>query len=149
MGLALACDLRMMAESSFFMSAFINVALIPDSSSSWMLPQMVGVSRAMEIAMTGRRVPAEEAERIGLAHRVVADDELGDRAVEWAAQLADGPTEAYLRTRRLIHASGAAGLAEILDEEAQVQGELGRRPAHLEGMAAFLEKRKPDFRSAT
>lgn len=147
MGLALACDLRVMAEEAFFMSAFINVALIPDSGSAWFLPQMVGVSRAIEIAFTGRRVSADEALSMGLAHRVVASDGLVAAAVEWARHLADGPTEAYLATRKLIRSAAGSSLAQTLEAEAKLQGELGSRPAHIEGMRAFLEKRKPDFRS--
>lgn len=148
MGLALACDLRVMADSAFFMSAFINVALIPDSGTSWMLPHMVGVSRAMEITMSGRRVPAEEAAAIGLAHRVVPVDQVVEEAVSWARQLADGPTEAYLATRQLLHEAADTSLGQALEREAQEQGRLGILPAHLEGTAAFLEKRKPDFRKA-
>lgn len=149
MGLALACDLRVMASGGFLMSAFINVALIPDSGSAWFLPQMVGVSRAMEIAMTGRRVPAEEAQALGLVHRVVEPGELVEEAVAWARALADGPTEAYTRTRRLLRAAAGAALEATLDEEARVQGELGRLGEHLEGMRAFVEKRPPDFRSVS
>lgn len=143
MGLALACDLRVMAPTAYLMSAFINVALIPDSGTAWFLPQMVGASRAIEIAMSGRKVPADEALALGLAHRV--SDQPVDTALEWAIRLADGPTEAYAATRYLIHRAGAAALEATLDEEARLQGELGRRPDHLEGVEAFLEKRKPRF----
>lgn len=146
MGIALACDVRILAERGFFMSAFINVGLIPDTGSSWFLPAMVGVSRAMEIAMTGRRVDAAESERIGLSTRTVPGDELLEAARGFAADLADGPTAAYVETRRLLHRAAAASLETILDAEATVQGRLGARPEHLEGMAAFLEKRPPDFR---
>ena len=147
MGLALACDLRVMAESAFFMSAFINVALIPDTGSSWFLPQMVGVSRAMEIAMSGRRVPADEALILGLAVEVVAPEDTVTAAVRRASTLADGPRQAYVETRRIIHAAAAASLEATLAREADVQGQLGARPAHREGMTAFVEKRRPDFRA--
>lgn len=146
MGLALACDLRMLSETAFFMSAFVNVGLIPDSGSAWFLPQMVGVSRAMEITMTGRRVPADEAIEIGLAHRIVAQDGLVEDATTWAAELANGPTIAYAETRRMIHLGGGAGVAETMAEEARTQGRLGSLPTHIEGMRAFVEKRPPDFR---
>ncbi len=143
MGIALACDLRVMAPRAFMMSAFINVALIPDSGSAWFLPQMVGLSRAMEIAMTGRKVSADEALQLGLAHRV-ADDAL-EEAIAWAHQLGEGPTGAYLATRSLLRAAATTGISEILVEEARIQGDLGSRHDHLEGMQAFLEKRKPHF----
>lgn len=148
MGLALACDIRVMSESAFFMSAFINVALIPDTGSAWFLPQMVGVSRAMEIAMSGRRVPSDEALTLGLAVDVVGVDEVVSKAVERAASMADGPRRAYVETRRIIHQAAAASLEATVAREAEVQGELGSRPAHREGMTAFVEKRKPDFRAA-
>jgi 2-(1,2-epoxy-1,2-dihydrophenyl)acetyl-CoA isomerase len=146
MGLALACDIRVMAESAFFMSAFINVALIPDTGSAWFLPQMVGVSRAMEIAMSGRRVPADEALTLGLAVEVVPVGETVAAAVKRASDMADGPRHAYVETRRIIHSAAAASLEATLAREAEVQGQLGAHPAHREGMQAFVEKRPPDFR---
>ncbi len=146
MGLALACDLRVMAENAFFMSAFVNVALIPDTGSAWMLPNMVGVSRAMEIAMSGRRVPADEALTLGLTSRVVPPDQLRDAALGVAAPLAAGPTSALVETRTLIHSAAAATLGRTLADEAETQGRLGSQPNHIEGMKAFLEKRTPEFR---
>jgi 2-(1,2-epoxy-1,2-dihydrophenyl)acetyl-CoA isomerase len=147
MGLALACDIRVMAETAFFMSAFINVALVPDTGTAWFLPQMIGVSRAMEIAMTGRRVPADEALALGLAVEVVPGDRVLASALERAARLADGPRHAYVETRHIVHLAAAESLAATLSREAVIQGRLGSRPAHREGMAAFVEKRAPDFRS--
>ena len=148
MGLALACDIRVMAETAFFMSAFINVALVPDTGSAWFLPQMVGVSRAMEIAMSGRRVLAQEAWELGLTAEVVETDAVVSSAVERAAAMTAGPRRAYVETRRIIHLGAAASLADTIAREAQIQGELGARAAHREGMAAFVEKRQPDFRKA-
>ena len=145
MGLALACDLRIMSDRAFFMSAFINVALIPDTGSAWMLPHMVGLARAMDIAMTGRRVDAEEAVRIGLATQSVEPQELITVAERHAGGLAAGPTEALVATRRLLRSASAATMAETLKREAVTQGELGSRPNHLEGMNAFLEKRPPEW----
>jgi 2-(1,2-epoxy-1,2-dihydrophenyl)acetyl-CoA isomerase len=146
MGLALACDLRVMGEQSFLMSAFVNVALIPDTGSAWMLPNMVGVSRAMEIAMTGRRVPAAEAFSLGIAARVVPTGDVLDTAVAMAASLAAGPTATLVETRTLIHSAAAATLGRTLADEAETQGRLGSQPNHIEGMKAFLEKRTPEFR---
>jgi 2-(1,2-epoxy-1,2-dihydrophenyl)acetyl-CoA isomerase len=146
MGLALACDLRVMADTAFFMSAFVNVALIPDTGSAWMLPNMVGVSRAMEIAMSGRRVPADEALALGLTARVVPTDQVLAAALELATTLAAGPTTALVETRTLIHSAAAATLGRTLADEAETQGRLGSQPNHLEGMKAFLEKRPPLFR---
>lgn len=146
LGLALACDLRVISSQAYLMSAFINVALIPDSGTSWLLPAMIGLARATEIAMTGRRVGAEEAQRIGLVHRVVAPEAVLPQAVGWAEQLAAGPTRAYAETRAILQRAASSTLGHSLSEEERVQGMLGREPAHLEGTRAFLEKRKPDFR---
>ena len=146
MGLALACDVRVMARSAFFMSAFINVALVPDTGTAWFLPQMVGVSRAMEIAMSGRRVPADEAAQLGLVAEVVADDVVG-AGVARAAAMSDGPRRAYVETRRIIHLAAASTLEATTAREAEVQGMLGSSRSHVEGMQAFVEKRKPDFRA--
>jgi 2-(1,2-epoxy-1,2-dihydrophenyl)acetyl-CoA isomerase len=148
MGLALACDVRVMAESAFFMSAFINVALVPDTGSSWFLPQMVGVSRAMEIAFSGRRVPADEALTLGLTADVVPVGEVVPAAVARAARLADGPRRAFVETRHIIHMAAAADLDATLAREAVVQGDLGALASHREGMQAFVEKRTPDFRGS-
>ncbi len=146
LGMALACDLRVMATDAYFTSAFIKVALIPDSGSTWLLAASVGVSRAMEIAFSGRRVEAEEARSLGLAHRVVEPEALTEEAVSWAAELANGPTHAYVATRELIHAATAVRFKEALELEREAQGRLGSHPAHLEGVRAFMEKRPPDFR---
>lgn len=147
LGLALACDLRVMAESSFFLSAFIGLALIPDTGTTWLLPHHLGLSRAIEFTFSNRRMPAEEAVGLGLAGSVVATDQVVETAVELAGTLADGPTEAYVATRRLLVEATSSNPRAALAHELQVQGELGNSPAHLEGMAAFLEKRSPNFRT--
>ncbi len=146
LGVALACDLRVAAASAFFMSAFINVAVIPDSGTPWSLPRAVGLGRAMEMAYSGRRVPADEALAIGLAQRVVPDDTVVEAAVAWADELAAGPTAAYVATRRLLLFGSAHPVADVLAEEMAVQGEMGRRAEHREAVSAFLEKRPADFK---
>ncbi len=145
MGIALACDLRVVHADAYFMSAFINVAVIPDSGTPWSLPRLVGLSRAMEIAYSGRRVPADEAVEIGLAHRS-SERNVVDDAIAWGAELADGPTAAYVATRQLLDFGSSHALPEVLAEEMRLQGEMGLRPEHLEAVTAFLEKRKPRFR---
>lgn len=148
MGLALACDVRVISNRGFLMSAFINVGLIPDSGSSWFLPAMVGLSRAMEMTMSGRRIDSDEAVALGLAMRASEPGDLLDDAIEIASTFAAGPTVAYRATRRILLAAAATSLDAALDEEAEVQGRLGSLPTHSEGMAAFAEKRAPEFRSS-
>jgi len=147
MGLALACDLRVMADSAFFLSAFIGLALIPDTGTTWLLPHHIGLSRAIEFTFTNRRMPAQEAEALGLVAAVTPVEQVVDRAVDIASELADGPTAAYAATRRLLVEAMTTDLATAVEAERATQGELGTSAAHLEGMKAFLEKRPADFRS--
>jgi 2-(1,2-epoxy-1,2-dihydrophenyl)acetyl-CoA isomerase len=146
MGLALACDVRVMSEDAFFTSAFTAIGLIPDSGTTWWLSHHLGVSRALELALTNRRVGAEEAHDLGLCLDVVPGDQLLDRAMELAAQMADLVPDSLVTTRRLIRDAAASSLDDALTAEQTEQGRLGKTPEHREGVLAFLEKRKPEFR---
>lgn len=146
MGLALGCDLRVMAESAYFTSSFTAIGLVPDSGSTWLLPHHVGTSIAMEMALTNRRMPASEALERGLCAAVTPDDAVVERSLEYANKLADMPTDALVSTRRLIYGSSSLTFVEGLEAEKAEQGRLGKTPEHKEGVQAFLEKRKPNFR---
>jgi 2-(1,2-epoxy-1,2-dihydrophenyl)acetyl-CoA isomerase len=146
LGLALGCDLRVMAADAYLLSAFIGVGLVPDTGTTWLLAQSLGVSRAVEFTATNRRMPAEEARELGLVHRIVDAAEVVPTALAWAAELAGGPTPVYQANRRIIQQAAAATFDRALDAERDLQAELGRSPLHLEGMTAFREKRAPDFR---
>jgi 2-(1,2-epoxy-1,2-dihydrophenyl)acetyl-CoA isomerase len=146
MGLALACDLRVMSEDAFFTSAFTAIGLIPDSGTTWWLPHHLGVSRALELALTNRRVGADEARELGLCLDVVPGDQLLDRSRELAGAMADLVPESLVATRRLIREAASSTLESALTAEQAEQGRLGKTPEHREGVMAFLEKRKPDFR---
>jgi len=146
MGVALGCDIRVMSDSAFFMSAFTAIGLAPDSGTTYWLPQHVGVSKAIELAMTNKRVPADEAYRMGLCAEVVPDDEVVDKAVEMAKSLADMVPDSLVATRNLIRGATSLTFNEALQEEKREQGRLGKTAEHREGVAAFLEKRKPDYR---
>jgi 2-(1,2-epoxy-1,2-dihydrophenyl)acetyl-CoA isomerase len=146
--LALACDLRIAGQSASFIEAFVNVGLVPDSGSTFFLPRLIGVARAMEMAMTGRRVKAEEALQIGLVNRVVADAELAGEAAQFGQQLAGLPPRAIGLTKRAINAAWSADLEQQLDYEAMLQTTAGQTQDHREGVAAFLEKRPPNFTGA-
>lgn len=147
MGLALGCDIRVMAESAYLTSAFTAIGLSPDSGTTWLLPHHVGTSIALEMALTNRRMPASEALQRGLCAEVTLDDEVVGRAVEYASKLADMSTDALVTTRRLIYGSSTLTFLEGLEAEKREQGRLGRTPEHREGVMAFLEKRDPDFRN--
>ena len=147
LGIALGCDMRIMAESAFLTSSFTAIGLVPDSGTTWWLPRHVGVSKAIELTMTNKRVNAEEARSLGLCVEVVPDGEVVVRAVELAATLADMVPDSLVTTRRLIRDAAALSFGEALEAEQVEQGRLGKTSEHREGVAAFLEKRKPDFRN--
>jgi len=147
LGIALGCDMRIMAESAFLTSSFTAIGLVPDSGTTWWLPRHVGVSKAIELTMTNKRVNAEEARSLGLCVEVVPDGEVVVRAVELAATLAAMVPDSLVTTRRLIRDAAALSFGEALEAEQVEQGRLGKTSEHREGVAAFLEKRKPDFRN--
>ena len=147
LGLALACDVRVMAEGAHLTSAFTAIGLAPDSGTTWWLSHHLGVSRALELALTNRRVGAEEARQLGLCVDVAPADLLIDRAKTLAGLLADLVPDSLVTTRRLIREAAGATLEEALAAEQKEQGRLGKTPEHREGVMAFIEKRKPDFRS--
>jgi len=144
--LALACDLRIAAESVVFIEAFINVGLIPDAGSTFMLPRLIGLSRAMELAFTGRKVEASEALEMGLVNRVAPDADFDKAAADFARELADRPTRAIGIAKRAINAAWTADLETQLYHEALLQAAAQQTWDHREGLAAFLEKRPPNFR---
>ncbi|MEY2512680.1 MAG: 2-(1,2-epoxy,2-dihydrophenyl)acetyl-CoA isomerase [bacterium] len=142
---ALACDIRYLAEDAVLMMAFSNIALVPDSGGSWLLPRIVGYARAFELAATGRRVRSEEALALGLAQRVLPRDELLPAVHELAATLAARPTLALAWTKRLLRAAEDSPLADVMELEAQLQAAAVETSDHAEGVAAFLAKREPRF----
>ena len=146
LGIALACDIRVFADSAFLTSAFTAIGLAPDSGTTWWLPHHVGVSKALELTLTNRRVDADEAVSLGLAWGVVADDEVVAAATELAASLADLVPDSLVTTRRLVRDSGALSFTQALAAEKAEQGRLGLTPEHHEGVMAFLEKRPADFK---
>jgi 2-(1,2-epoxy-1,2-dihydrophenyl)acetyl-CoA isomerase len=143
--LALACDMRIASESASFIEAFVNVGLVPDSGSTFFLPRLIGVSRALEMAITGRKVKADEALQIGLVNRVVPDAELAAETMKLAQQLAALPPRAIGLTKRAMNRAWTAELDDQLDYEAMMQTTAGQTRDHREGVTAFIEKRKANF----
>lgn len=142
---ALGCDIVLAARSAVFVQAFSKIGLVPDCGGTWLLPRLVGRARALALAMTGDKLPAEEAERIGLIWRAVDDAALLDQAIALAERLAAMPSRALAETRRTMDAASTMGYADALALEASVQRELGRAHDFAEGVAAFLAKRAPRF----
>jgi 2-(1,2-epoxy-1,2-dihydrophenyl)acetyl-CoA isomerase len=143
--LALACDLIVAAESSYFLLAFVNIGLVPDGGVTAILPARAGFARAAEMAMLGERLPAGKALDWGLVNRVVPDEELEAEADALLERLATGPTASYANSKRLLNRRLYAGLADQLDAEAGAQREQGHTADFAEGVAAFVEKRAPRF----
>lgn len=144
--LALACDLVLAAEGARFIEVFVRRGLVPDGGGAWLLPRLVGPQRAKELMFFGDDLPAADAERLGLVNRVVPAEDLAAVAGEWAARLAAGPTRAIAATKALVNRSLDVDRATAFRDEAQAQElNMGTRDAD-EGIAAFVERRKPDFR---
>lgn len=145
LGMALATDLRIAGAEASFLSAFVRIGLVPDSGVSWLLTQLIGPARALEMMLSGEAIPAAQALEWGLVSRVVPGQELADAAQAWAAQLAAGPTRAYGLTKRIAHQAVTASLEQTLSYEAMLQEVAARTADHQEGVAAFLGKRRPNF----
>jgi len=144
-GLALTCDLRVAAESARFSVAFVKIGLMPDAGVSYFLPRVVGLGRAMEMCMLGDAVDAEEAYRIGLVDRVVPEESLEEETATLAGRLAAMPTRALGSIKQALYASFQGDLDTALEREAVGQTLCGRTADHQEGVAAFFEKREPNF----
>jgi 2-(1,2-epoxy-1,2-dihydrophenyl)acetyl-CoA isomerase len=146
MGLLGASDIAVAGESTKFVMAYTGIALTPDGASSWFLPRLVGVRRALELTLTNRVLSAEEALDWGLVTKVVPDDDVAGEAAALAAQLAAGPTRAYAGAKRLIHSSLESSFETHLAHEAEwMARSMGTEDAR-EGVASFVEKRPAVFR---
>jgi 2-(1,2-epoxy-1,2-dihydrophenyl)acetyl-CoA isomerase len=144
--LALAGDLVVAAESARFTMAYSRIAATPDGSSSYWLPRLVGLRRAIELFYTNRVLTAREALDWGLVTRVVADAELGAEVGRLARELAEGPTLALGRGKLLLHAATWESLETQMELESQAIAASGHTEDFAEGVRAFVEKRRPVFR---
>lgn len=142
---AASCDLVVAGESAQFLSAYTSSGLTPDGSSTYFLPRLVGLKRAMELMITNRRLTAAEAVEWGLATMVVPDDQLMTTVNELAGRLASGPTRAFGGVKRMLHDSLSSSLETQMEIEARNIADITRTEDAREGISAFLEKRKPAF----
>src|SRR2546421_395719 len=146
MSLMMAADLALAADSAYFTLAYTLIGVSPDGGSTFSLPRSVGQKKAMEIALLGERFDAASAERLGLVNRVVPSAALDSETGKLAARLAAGPTAAYARTKALLNGSLNASLESQLQREAEAFAQSASEPDFQEGLAAFVEKRKPQFK---
>lgn len=142
---ALACDLRIASDKASFIEVFVNVGLVPDSGSSYFLPRLVGLGKALELCFTGDKVPADEALRLGMVNKVVPPDGLMKAATDLACRFAKMPTKAIGLMKRMLYRSFEVDLTAMLDAEAFAQETAALSADHREGVLAFFEKRTPNF----
>ncbi|MDR7295954.1 2-(1,2-epoxy-1,2-dihydrophenyl)acetyl-CoA isomerase [Pelomonas aquatica] len=144
--MALSCDIVLAAETASFIQAFSRIGLLPDCGGTWLLPRLVGRAKALELALLGDKLKAADAAALGLISRVVPDAELADAAMAVAQKLAGMPTRALVETRRAMDEALRLDFEPALKQEAVLQSQLGFAHDYLEGAAAFLDKRKPEFK---
>lgn len=146
MNLALGCDVVVATNRARFSEIFVRRGLTVDFGGSWLLPRIVGLQRAKELALSGRIVSGEEALSIGIATEVVTPDELGERTRAIAEQLAAGAPQAQMFIKQMLNASFESSMADALGWEGQAQSILLGTEDAAEGVLSFLEKRDPDWK---
>ena len=144
--LALACDLTIASEDAFFTLAYCHIGTSPDGGSTYSLPRVTGMKRAMEIALLGDRFSAKIAMENGLVNRVVPGDNLDTEVDQLAERLAVGPSHAYAHTKQLLNQSLHSSLEEQLTAEQRAFADCSTSNDFAEGIAAFVEKRTPSFK---
>ena len=143
---ALACDIVIAGKSASFTQSFARIGLVPDSGGTCMLPRLIGEARARALMLTAQPLPAERAAEWGMIWRCVADAELMPEATALCAQFATAPTQGLALIKRALAASATNSLDDQLDLERDLQREAVMSPDYAEGVRAFMEKRKPQFR---
>jgi 2-(1,2-epoxy-1,2-dihydrophenyl)acetyl-CoA isomerase len=143
--IALACDIVIATKSASFIQSFSKIGLVPDSGGTWLLPRLVGNARAIGLSFLADKLSAEQAAQWGLIWRCVDDAEFKDAVDVLAKQFASAPTRGLARTKQAIYESWGRSFEQQLDVERDFQRELGRSPDYAEGVAAFTQKRNPQF----
>lgn len=144
--IALACDITLAAKSASFIQAFSKIGLIPDSAGTYFLPRLVGMQKATALMFLGDKVMAEDAEKMGMIYKAVADENLQEEAMKIAQTLAKMPTKGIGLTKRLLNESYNNNLTQQLALEGELQTIAGSTYDYNEGVNAFLEKRPANFK---
>jgi 2-(1,2-epoxy-1,2-dihydrophenyl)acetyl-CoA isomerase len=144
--IALCCDIVVACESASFIQAFSKIGLIPDSGGTFFLPRLIGIQKAAGLMMTAEPVSAKDAESMGMIYKIFSDDSFEEESWKLASKLAEMPTKGLGLTKRLLNASYSNNLEQQLDMEDKCQTIAGNSADFKEGVQAFLEKRKPNFK---
>lgn len=144
--LGLSGDFTIAGKSAYFLQAFVNIGLVPDGGSSWILPRLIGLPRAAQMMMLGEKIGAEQAAEWGLIYKAVDDADLMTEARALATRLANGPTVALGTMRKILRDGLSQSYADTLDAEAKGQFIAGNSADAAEGILAFQEKRKTAFK---
>ena len=144
--IALCCDIVVACESASFIQAFSKIGLIPDSGGTFFLPRLIGIQKAAGLMMTAEPISAKDAERMGMIYKVFSDDSFEEESWKLASKLAEMPTKGLGLTKRLLNASFSNNLEQQLDMEDKCQTIAGNTADCKEGIEAFFEKRKPNFK---
>ena len=144
--LAFACDIVLSARSAAYIQAFSKIGLIPDSGGTYFLPRLLGPGKALALAMTADKLSAEDAEKYGLIYKVIDDENLQEEAGKLTDKLSQLPTKAFWLTKKLMNESWNNDLKTQLEMEEKLQAEAANSHDYNEGVNAFLEKRKPNYK---
>ncbi len=144
--IALACDIVYAADNAYFIQSFSSIGLIPDSGGTFFLPRLVGLPRATALMMLGDKISANKAKKMGMIYQSLEPGLLGEEAMNTARKLANMPTRGLALTKKALNKSLGNDLELQLDLEEQLQNEAGKTKDYAEGVKAFLEKRKPEFK---
>lgn len=144
--IALACDIVLAARSASFVEVFCKLGLIPDTGGTYFLPRLIGSARAMGLALLGEKLTADKAEAWGLIWKAIPDEDFAAEVQAMARHFASAPTKGLAFTKKALHASAHNSLQQQLALECGMMSELGRSDDYREGVAAFMEKRAPQFK---
>ena len=145
MNLALTCDFRITADNAKFVQAFVHIGLVPDAGGVYLLNQLVGPAKTTELVMLGDKISAQDMAELNLVNQVVAPAELDDAVAKLASHLSALPAQALSSMKHMLNTHAYAGLNEALDMEVQQQTMLAKTDDFIEGVTAFIEKRKPVY----
>tara|TARA_R110000868_G_scaffold196650_1_gene442648 strand:+ start:27673 stop:28455 length:783 start_codon:yes stop_codon:yes gene_type:complete len=144
--IALACDIVLANENANFIQAFSLIGLIPDSGGTFFLPRLIGFQKAIALAMLGDKISAEEAEKMGMIYKMISSERFEEEVQKTAIKMAEMPTKALGLIKRLFNQSLTNNLESQLTLESKLQIEAAQTDDYAEGVVAFIEKRKPNFK---